>query len=260
MDLEITLSLVDEHGSIAAAIEAACEDHDTLASGIVGPSFSTSGPGAGWTKQHGASDYAARALGGDDGAIGYIDSSDGRLATMEDGEIVWSEETVVEIVDDGEDVSEETLALLEAAIEAGHVVSDVVTRCTCSSCGCDEFATHYDSEAGRVCAECAEIVCDENGEVYCSRCPETEYAQDGSRSYLRLAPPDMPEEDPRGEWACYWGTVGDDAHVVSRHSSREEAEQAVDAHDWPPPGDHTAYLCGYEVRELVDDEWERVDD
>jgi hypothetical protein len=259
MNLEITLSMIEEHGSIAAAIEAACEDHDTLASGIVGPSFSTSGPGAGWSRQHGATDYAARAL--EDGALGYIDSSDGRLATLDDGEVVWSDETVVTVVDDREDVSEETMRLLEEAIDSGHVESEVTTRCSCSSCGCDELVTHYDHDAGdRVCEECADYVCDDDGEVYCSRCPETEYAQDGSRSYLRLAPPDMPEEDPHGEWACYWETAGDDAHVVSRHSSREDAEQAVEAHDWPPPGDHTVYLCGYGIRELVDDEWERVDD
>jgi hypothetical protein len=169
MNLEITLSMIDAHLSIQDAIEAACEDHDILASGIVGSSFETSGPGAGWLRQHDAADSAARAL--EDGAIGYIDSSDGRLATMEDGELVWSEETVVEVVDDLGVVSEETLALLEAAIEAGHVVSDVTTRCTCSSCGCDELATHHDLDSGdRVCAECRDYTCDENGEVYCSRC------------------------------------------------------------------------------------------
>ena len=261
MELEITLSMIDEHGSIAAAIEAACEEHDTLASGIIGPSFDTSGPGAGWSRQFGAADYAARALEGEDGALGYIDSSDGRLATMEEGELVWSEETVVEVVDDNEDVSEATMELLEAAIESGHVVSYVTTRCTCSSCGCDELATHYDSDAGdRVCAECRDYTCDENGEVYCSRCPETEYVLDGGRTYLRLSPPEMPKEDPDGAWACYWETSCDDAHVVSRHSSIEEAEQAVEAHDWPPPGDHTVYLCGYGIRELVDGEWVRVDD
>jgi hypothetical protein len=263
MKLEITLSMIDAHLSIQDAIESACEGHDTLASGVIGPLFSTSGPGVGWSKRHDelAADYADRALDGADGAIGYIDSSDGRLATIEEGELVWSEETVVEVVDDNEEVSEATMELLEAAIESGHVVSDVVTRCTCSSCGCDEFATHYDPDAGdRVCADCQDYVCDEEGEVYCARREETEYAWDGDRRFLRLAPSDMPEEDPEGKWACYWGTVGDDAHVVSRHSSREEAEQAVEAHDWPPPGDHTAYLCGYEVRELVDDEWERVDD
>jgi hypothetical protein len=260
MDLEITLSMIDEHGSITAAIEAACDDHDTLASGEVGPSFSTSGPGCGWSIQHNATDYARRSLDGEYGACGYVDSSDGRMATFEDGALVWTDETVVEVVDDHEDVSEETLKQLEAAVESGHVVSDVTTRCTCSSCGCDELATHYDSEADRVCEECTNYVCDEYGEVFCLRCEETEYARDGDRIYLRLTPPEMPEEDTEGEWACYWGTVGDDEHVVSRHSSRDEAEQAVKAHDWPPPGDHTQYLCGYEVRELVDDEWVVVDD
>ena len=256
MNLEITLSMIEIHGSIADAIEAACDGHDTLTSGVVGSSFSTSGPGAGWLAQHDVTDYAERALEGEDGACGYIDSSDGRLATLDDGEIVWTEETVVEVIDDLEEVSVDTMELLVAAIESGHVVSDVSTRCTCSSCGCEELATHYDSDAGdRVCEDCIDYVCDEDGEVFCSRREETEYAWDGDRKYLRLAPPEMPKEDPEGEWACYWGTVGDDDHVVSRHSSREEAKQAVEAKDWPPPGDHTQYLCGYGVRHLVDDEW-----
>jgi hypothetical protein len=158
MKLEITLSMLDAHLSIQDAIEAACDGHDTLSSGIVGSSFSTSGPGAGWSRQHGASDFAERALDGEDGSLGYIDSSDGRMATMEDGEIVWSDETVVEVVDDNEDVSEATLELLESAVESGHVVSDVTTRCPCPYCGddgCGDLATHYDSDSGkRVCVNC----------------------------------------------------------------------------------------------------------
>lgn len=83
--------------SIAKAIEEIAREHDSIASGIIGPSFSTSGPGSGWSKQHDCHDYARRALSGDYGACSYIDSSDGREATLEDGEVVWSEESVVEI-------------------------------------------------------------------------------------------------------------------------------------------------------------------
>jgi hypothetical protein len=84
--------------SIADAIEEIAREHDSIASGIIGPSFSTSGPGSGWSKQHDCHDYARRALGGDYGAGSYIDSGDGREATLnDDDEIEWSEESAVEI-------------------------------------------------------------------------------------------------------------------------------------------------------------------
>jgi hypothetical protein len=84
--------------SIADAIEEIAREHDSIASGIIGPSFSTSGPGPGWSKQHDCHDYARRALSGDYGAGSYIDSSDGREATLNDeDEIEWSDESVVEI-------------------------------------------------------------------------------------------------------------------------------------------------------------------
>lgn len=42
---------------------------------------------------------------------------------------------------------------------------------------------------------------------------------------------------------------------VTRRTTRELAEQAIAAHDWPPPGDHTQYLCGYSLRVLEDGQW-----
>ena len=99
-----------------------------------------------------------------------------------------------------------------------------------------------------------------------SRCGDVEIVTEGcgagnqTRSYARIRPPEMPDEDADGEWACYWDTVGEGARVVSRHATREDAEQAVAAHDWPRPGDHTQYLCGYEVRTLVDGRWVRGED
>lgn len=83
---------------ISQMIEEHAQESDSIASGIVGPSFSCSGPGSGWQKNHDASDYAARALADDYGAIRYIDSADGREATLNDeGEVEWSDESVVEI-------------------------------------------------------------------------------------------------------------------------------------------------------------------
>lgn len=126
--------------------------------------------------------------------------------------------------------------------------------CGCDACGCDELATTTD-EGIPVCAECAVTASSDTGEVVCLRCPDTEIVHDGGHSYLRISPPPMPEEDPEGEFALYWDTVGDDSGVVARFATREEAEQAAAAKDWPGPTDHTRYLCGYTVRVLVDGEW-----
>jgi hypothetical protein len=81
-----------------------------------------------------------------------------------------------------------------------------------------------------------------------------------ARSYVRLKPPEAPETDEEGEYALYWETSGDDAGVVSRHSTYEDAKQALDAKDWPRPGDNTHYLCGYSVRMLVSGDWVAVDE
>jgi hypothetical protein len=98
--MKITIEQVVEAGNnVASAIEAACKDHDSIASGVIGPSFATSGPGSGWSKQYDASDYAERALSGDYGASSYIDSSDGREATLDElEELDWSDESVIELV------------------------------------------------------------------------------------------------------------------------------------------------------------------
>lgn len=96
--MKISIHNVAEHGTITAVIEAIAKEHDTIASGIIGPSFATSGPGPGWSRQYDVSDYAKRALADDYGAGSYIDSEDGREATLdEDGEIEWTEESVIEL-------------------------------------------------------------------------------------------------------------------------------------------------------------------
>lgn len=81
--MKITITDVVRHGSISAAIIAKAQDHDSIASGIIGPAFSTSGPGPGWQRNHDVSDYAARALDEDYGAASYIDADDGREATRD---------------------------------------------------------------------------------------------------------------------------------------------------------------------------------
>lgn len=149
----------------------------------------------------------------------------------------------------------------EALAEAG-----LAPNCECSACSCTDPATCTDDGGNRVCTTCEEYTTDADGNVLCGNCEGVETvvescgAGNQTRSYLRQSPPEMPDEDEDGEYALYWVTVGDDAHVVSRHTTREYAEQAVAAKDWPRPGDNTHYLCGYEVRQLVDGSWINPED
>ena len=144
-----------------------------------------------------------------------------------------------------------------------RVALDGWPECECSSGQCSEPATRTDDGGTPVCDACADYAVDEDGDVHCASCDsgdveqvtETCGAGGQTRSYFRLRPPAMPEVDPEGEWGVWWDTVGDDAHLVSRHTTRAAAEQAIAAHDWPRPGDHTQYLCGYGVRHLIDGEW-----
>lgn len=63
-------------------------------------------------------------------------------------------------------------------------------------------------------------------------------------------------EDPEGEYALYWDTVGDDSHVVARYRTFAAASAAVRLRHWPPTADRTQYLCGYSVRRLsADGRW-----
>ena len=133
--------------------------------------------------------------------------------------------------------------------------------CQCTCCGCDEAAVTTDDGGVEVCEKCAEYTTDDDGCVVCSKDDRTETVTEScgagnqQRSYVRLKPPEMPESDATGEYCLYWATCGDDNHVVSRYATRDEAEQAVAAKDWPRPGDNTNYLCGYEARQLVDGQW-----
>ena len=104
----VTLDLDDVRraGSVRAAILEWAEGSDDTASGVIGPEFSTSGPGPGWSKAHDESDFARRALSPDYGALYYIDADDGRLAERADGmidtddepgEVEWTSESVVRL-------------------------------------------------------------------------------------------------------------------------------------------------------------------
>jgi len=97
--MKISIHDVARHGTIAAAIEAISSESEYIASGIIGSCLSTSGPGIGWSKHYDVHDYARRALADNYGAASYIDSEDGREATLDDdGDLVWTNESVIELV------------------------------------------------------------------------------------------------------------------------------------------------------------------
>lgn len=98
MSIKIDLSDVVAAGSVEGAILAWAQSSDEYASGTIGSSFSTSGPGTGWSKTHDASDFAERALSDDYGALYYVDAEDGRVASKdEDGDIQWTDESEIEL-------------------------------------------------------------------------------------------------------------------------------------------------------------------
>lgn len=132
MKTEIRIDIQDiriANNSVSQAIEKFCEDSGEIASGAVGPSFSTSGPGSGWSKQHDTGDFAARALADAFGASSYVDSHDGREATLdEEGEVVWSDESVVSLVvpDEADALAyPHTLAAMVSALGTHSAASNI---------------------------------------------------------------------------------------------------------------------------------------
>lgn len=72
---------IRDAGSVEAALAKWCDESDLVSGGVIGPAFSTSGPGPGWSKNHDESDYASRAFEG--GAVAYLDVQDGRWIEAE---------------------------------------------------------------------------------------------------------------------------------------------------------------------------------
>lgn len=129
MSIKIDLSDVVAAGSVESAILAFAENSDEYASGTIGSSFSTSGPGAGWSKTHDSSDFAERALDDEYGALYYVDSEDGRVASKDaDGDITWSDESEIELVcpeiEDAIESPKEAAEMAQAVIDTHGAESD----------------------------------------------------------------------------------------------------------------------------------------
>lgn len=66
--------------------------------------------------------------------------------------------------------------------------------------------------------------------------------------------------DPKGRWCVWWGTVGDDSHVVNRYTDEDAATAATALANQKLSEVHTGHLlCGHEVRRLVDGAWRPTD-
>ena len=153
MSNEITIDLDDviRAGGVVQALHAWCETSDDTSSGVVGPSYSTSGPGSGWSIQYDESDYARRAIV--EGAMYYL-AADGRIVAAarvdedeRDGDdqwptdtfpamdgchyrlCDWTDESVVCLVcpdaDDAVEYPRETAEMAQAVIDYHHYRSDV---------------------------------------------------------------------------------------------------------------------------------------
>jgi hypothetical protein len=117
----IDLGDVARAGSVEAALHAWCRESDSTSSGVVGPSFSTSGPGPGWSVQHDETDFAQRAMR--EGAQYYLDAADGRLISAE----------YVEDEDEDEDEDETLTDLGGCKFRVGDWSDDSVVRIECPS-------------------------------------------------------------------------------------------------------------------------------
>lgn len=127
--ISIDLDDVRRAGGVRSAILQWCHDSDTTASGVVGPSFSTSGPGSGYSIQYDESDYAARAIGG--GAMHYVDEDDGtavsavEVAKDDDDGTTYSD-------DDGNTYDEEQVIYCDGiCFVVGEWTTDSVVEIVC---------------------------------------------------------------------------------------------------------------------------------
>ena len=121
MSIRISISIHDVHSAgnnLRRAILDLAEISD-WASGEIGDNFDNPGVG----------EFAARALADDFGADYYVDCEDGRAATLdEDGDVVWTEDSVVELLcPDVTEAIEYPEALRVMAEESAH---DAETDCS----------------------------------------------------------------------------------------------------------------------------------
>lgn len=113
--------------SVPIAIENACARRDSIASGEIGPTFTTSGPGPGWSIEYDETDYAERALKA--GCSYYVSDTTGEAAFLdENGELTWTDDSVVELkcpeIEDAIDYPESAAAMAREVIAHHHPESN----------------------------------------------------------------------------------------------------------------------------------------
>lgn len=126
--ISIDLDDVRWAGGVEQALHAYCEASDQVGSGVVGPAFSTSGPGPGWSRNHDASDFAARAM--EEGVPYYLDTDDGRIAFAPNRgqDIEWTDESMIRLecpdIDDAMEYPAMVAEMAQAVIDTHGTLSD----------------------------------------------------------------------------------------------------------------------------------------
>lgn len=131
-------------------------------------------------------------------------------------------------------------------------------ECICVGCDCTDLATTSDDGGNPCCAACADYIVDDDGGVICGKHGDPKEQVAEARKQIADA-----GRDADGEFCVYWETVGDDSGARSRYSTAESAlaacalaQDGFDASN--PRSGGVTYLCGFGVRQLVDDRWEEI--
>jgi hypothetical protein len=131
------------------------------------------------------------------------------------------------------------------------------TRCACGHYGqegnqvfADSWTVDEDTNGGDQLPDAAAIALDALGLE--DTIPDVEEPALASEEH---------EVDEDGEYAVYWETVGDDAHVVARYTTLEAAQAVAEEKSRglaaKNPGGNL--LCGYGVRVLENGKWVHTD-
>ena len=128
--------------------------------------------------------------------------------------------------------------------------------------GCWYLSTSDDAGGSDDCDDTAYATRDEAivaAEEFAASRDEGNGTEDAEGYLRRQTEERRGEPDPRGEWCVYWETSLEDSGPRERYATRQQAEASADLANESLrslyPG---ALLCGFDVRRLVDGEWERL--
>jgi len=139
----------------------------------------------------------------------------------------------------------------DVEVQVGEVAGVWYLRTRDDAGGSDECDdTSYSTEAEAIAA----------AEEFATAANEANDGEDAEDYLRRQKQERVGEEDSDGAWCVYWSTSLDDSGPRERYATRDQAEAAVDlANEQLHQRNRGHLLCGFEVRELVDDEWIRAE-